>query len=96
MKFYKGIGDAVIEVSGKWIKVKYTIGGRAYFIHNGKRYNLNDFMYVKENSWANYPDYLQEFDGVGNSSYAGVDLIKINGEGDKVKYFNFHFKENLI
>jgi len=91
MKFYKGIGDAVIEVSGKWINVRYTIGGEAYFVHNDRRYKLSNFIRIKNNSWVNYPDYLQEFDGIANEGY-NSDLIKINEGGDRIKFFTFRYK----
>ena len=69
--------------NNRWIKIRYTFGGNPYFIHKGKRYNLNDFIRVHNNMWisGNFPDYIHEM----SQDYFNPVFIQISNSNDAVK-----------
>lgn len=76
MKVYKQItrdNGTITFYGGHWRKLYWACpdwendkdNPHQYFIHNGRRVYLDDFMRIDKTA----PDYMQEFDGYSNDSF---------------------------
>jgi hypothetical protein len=59
------------------------------FKYRGREYFFSEFMNIHNKVYGNYPDYLQEFNGIMNDSYFSGILIKISEDSETVKAYTF-------
>lgn len=75
------------KTNNRWIKVNYTLNGKPYFKHKGKRYYLDDFIRCHDNPWigtSHYPSYIH---GYYAHEYYHPMYIEISKGGDAVKVY---------
>lgn len=85
MKMKKiAIGETTYKSSGKWIEIKYNNSGSPYFMNNGLRAKLDDYLNTN-GTWTNMTEHfnagLHAYDGTNNYK---PDFITISSTGESV------------
>lgn len=87
-----------IEITGncQWVEIEYrdnpeneddTITG---FMYKGEFHNLDDFIRIHNNPWANNPpEWLKEFHGYDQQGFGFGLVIKLNDSGEAVQVFRY-------
>ena len=79
----KTIGEMTLKTSGKNIEIQYNFDGNPYFMNNGKRAFLSDYMRTNYSGASELFDAgIHAYDST-NSYYP--DFIELDNSGEVVK-----------
>lgn len=73
--------------TNRWIKIQYTLKGKPFFYHNGRRIPMGLIVRTHNNPWLSekaFPDYIH---GYKADDYFNPLFIEINRTGEAVKVY---------